>query len=365
MHIVILNWRDIGHPGAGGAEVVTYEVSRRWVAQGHSVTWFAAGFPGCLERETIDGIRVIRQGKQYTVHWHAWRYYRRELRGQADVVIDQVNTIPFFTPLYARGKNVVLAHQLAREVWWHEARFPLNLAGYLLEPLYWQVYRRTPALVGAASIESDLRRLGLTRFAHFTYGVSISPLPEPPAPKSGSPTVLYVGRVVPSKRVADIVRAAAHARMRLPDIQLVIAGSGEPRYIKRLKGLIGALGVQDCVTLAGRVSEAEKRRLMRQAHVLALASVREGWGLVVVEANALGTPAVVYDVAGFRDSVRHNQTGLIARENTPEALGKTLADLLSDRPRLDALSRAAWEYSHQFTWERNADEMLAGIQGLL
>jgi glycosyltransferase involved in cell wall biosynthesis len=362
MHIAIFNWRDVNHPQAGGAEVVTYEVAHRWAADGHRVTWLAASFPGAPTRETLDGVEIVRQGRQYTVHWHAWRFYRRELRGRVDVVIDQVNTIPFFTPLYVRERLFVWAHQLAREVWWHEARFPFSLLGYLAEPLYWQVYRHTPALVGAESIERDLRRLGLRRFVRFSYGVGVDPLPDPPSRAPGPPTVLYVGRLVPSKRVDAVVEAAAHARRRVPDLRLLIAGGGEPGYSTQLEKLAARLGLEGCVTFAGRVSDEEKRRLMREADALALASVREGWGLVVIEANALGTPAVVYDVPGLRDSVQDGQTGLICHPNTPEALGDALADLLSDPARLAVTSAAAWAYSKAFTWARNAQEMMQGIE---
>ena len=249
MHIAIFNWRDVKHPQAGGAEVVTYQVARRWAADGHRVTWFAASFPDAPPRETLDGVEVVRRGRQYTVHYHAWRFYCRELCGQVDVVIDQVNTIPFFTPLYVHEQTFVWAHQLAREVWWYEMIFPISLIGYLLEPLYWRVYRRTPALVGADSIESDLRRLGLREFVHFHYGVDIAPLPDPPTRQPGPLTVLYVGRVVPSKRVDDVLKAVACAREHLPGLRLIIAGGGEPGYSTQLEKLAARLGLEGCVTL--------------------------------------------------------------------------------------------------------------------
>ncbi|MEJ2151107.1 MAG: glycosyltransferase, partial [Chloroflexota bacterium] len=140
------------------------------------------------------------------------------------------------------------------------------------------------------------------------------------------------------------------------------AGGGEPGYSTQLEKLAARLGLEGCATFAGRVSDEEKRRLMRQADALALASVREGWGLVVVEANALGTPAVVYDVPGLRDSVRDGQTGLICRPNTPQALGEALAGLLGDSERLAGMSAAAWAYSREFTWARSAREMIQGIE---
>ena len=108
LRILILNWRDIRHPAAGGAERVTYEMARRWGEWGHHVTWFAASFPGAAGRETIDGIDVWRAGSQATVHWQAFRHYRRHFEGRFDVIVDEVNTLPFFTPLYAREPAVLV-----------------------------------------------------------------------------------------------------------------------------------------------------------------------------------------------------------------------------------------------------------------
>jgi glycosyltransferase involved in cell wall biosynthesis len=192
--------------------------------------------------------------------------------------------------------------------------------------------------------------------------VDIAPLPDPPTRQPGPPTVLYVGRVVPSKRVDDVLKAVACARERLPGLRLIIAGGGEPGYSTQLEELAAWLCLGDSAMFVGWVNDEEKRHLMREADVLALASVREGWGLVVIEANALGTPAVVYDVPGLCDSVRDGQTGLICHSNTPEALGEALADLLGDSERLAEMSAAAWAYSRDFTWERNAREMMQGIE---
>src|SRR6202022_5190849 len=101
MRILLLNWRDPMHPRAGGAEVFTYEIAKRLVSGGDSVEWFSAAVPGAPTEEARDGIRFVRAGRQWTVHWHAFRRYHGKLRARFDVVIDQVNTIPFFTPVWA------------------------------------------------------------------------------------------------------------------------------------------------------------------------------------------------------------------------------------------------------------------------
>ncbi|TMD56332.1 MAG: glycosyltransferase family 4 protein, partial [Chloroflexi bacterium] len=155
LRILILNWRCPQNPRAGGAEAVTFEIARRLVQHGNTVEWFSASFPGATAEETLEGIHIVRGGRQWTVHWSAFRHYRGRLAERFDIIIDEVNTIPFFTPLWADVPAVMLIHQLAREVWWYESAFPLNVLGYLTEPLYLRAYRRIPVLTVSASTESD------------------------------------------------------------------------------------------------------------------------------------------------------------------------------------------------------------------
>ena len=367
MRILLLNWRDIRNPAAGGAEVVTYEIARRWVQWGHQVTWFTAGFPGGVPEEEIAGIQIIRRGRQYSVHYQAFRHYRQSLRGKFDLVIDEVNTIPFFTPLYVTEPKVAFIHQLAREVWLYESRFPVNLLGYRLEPCYLRTYRNTPSIVVSESTWQDLNALGFRKVHVVLDGVGVAPLAEVPsrAEKAGRPTVLYIGRVVPSKRVTDVVQAVHLLRAQVPQVQLWIVGKGEPDYIAQLQCQAEEYGLARQVRFWGRVSAAQKLELFRSAHVVALASVREGWGLVVIEANAVGTPAVVYRVPGLVDSVQDETTGLVCRENTAQNMAEQLCRVLLDIELQERLSQQALEWSRQFTWERNAREFLSVLVKVL
>src|SRR6266851_3669304 len=125
-----------GNPEAGGAELFTHEVARRMVAKGDTVEWFTAMFPGAAAEANLAGVHVVRAGRQWSVHVAAMRRYKGHLRGSFDAVIDEVNTIPFFTPVWADIPRLLLIFQLAREVWWHESPFPMNAIGYAAEPLY-------------------------------------------------------------------------------------------------------------------------------------------------------------------------------------------------------------------------------------
>ena len=357
-HVVILNWRDIKNPRGGGAEKVTHEMACRWVAWGHRVTLFCALYPGAPSQETIDGVRVIRRGRQHTVHWEAYRYYQKHLRGRCDVIIDEVNTIPFFAPLYAREPVIMYVNQLAREVWRYEAPFPLSALGYVAEPLYLQAYRRTPIVTISRSTAGDLRRLGLAGpYTVIPMSIDTSMTATLPSgeEKERNLTLLYVGRVVPSKRVDHAIRALELIhRAGNKGAHLWVIGSWDDTYRRQLDRQVADSDLASHVTFFGRVDRAKKERLMARAHVFVMTSVREGWGLVVTEANALGTPAIVYNVPGLRDSTRDGETGLVCRENSPSALANAILKLYGDSDLYTRLRRNAWAAAKRLSWDETA-----------
>jgi glycosyltransferase involved in cell wall biosynthesis len=363
LRILILNWRCPKNPQAGGAELLTFEIARRLNLMGHEVEWFAASYAGAPQREELDGVRIVRAGRQWTVHWHAFMRYRATLSQRFDAVIDEVNTMPFFTPLWAEIPRVMLIFQLAREVWWFESRFPLNVIGYVSEPLYLRFYRRTPVLTISNSTEDDLRKLG------FEAPVQVFPVgiddawPSAQVEKAVQPTFLYLGRLAPSKRVDDVVRAFAQFRQACGTGALWIAGTGDSRYSCRIKELARRVGVLDATTFWGRVSSAQKLTLMRSAHALLVSSVREGWGLVVTEASAVGTPAVVYDVPGLRDSVRNEETGLVVPPG-PKHLARAMLRLLADTHLYTHLVSEGQRWSRTLTYDAAAEAVNSLLRDL-
>jgi len=317
-------------------------------------------FRGARKDEEIDGVRFVRAGHQWTVHWHAFRRYRGRLRGRFDAVIDQVNTMPFFTPIWADIPNFMFIHQLAREVWWYESPFPLNAVGFAAEPWYLRIYRRTPVLTVSQSTEKDLRRLGFSGSVNI-IPAGLEPITLPRLTKESRPTFAFVGRLSPSKRVDDVIKAFSLFRARSSG-QLWIAGNGAPKYVRYLLNLSNRLGVAQDVHFLGRISNEDKHSLMARAHALVLASAREGWGLVVTEANACGTPAVVYDVPGLRDSVRHGETGIVV-EPCPTALADGMHRLCVDKREYAGLATRARAWSSTFSYEATTDAIKQVVAG--
>lgn len=332
-------------------------------ASGDTVEWFSAKFSGARREEEQDGIHFVRRGQQWTVHWAAFRHYYKALPRKFDVVVDQINTIPFFTPIWSKVPAVAFFHQLAREVWWYESPFPINATGFALEPVYLRVYRRTPIITVSNSTCSDLRALG------FKGPITVVPegresIGDVQASKSNEPRFVYVGRLSPSKRIGDIIRAFALFRGHEGCGDLHIVGQGSPDYANQLQRLARQLSVAEFVTFIGHASTQEKHSLMAQAHVLLLASVREGWGLVVIEANAVGTPAIAYNVHGLRDSIRDGQTGLLV-DPTPLALEAAMRRVWLDQALLHQLSDRALSWSKTFDYDTTSHAFRAALHAAL
>jgi glycosyltransferase involved in cell wall biosynthesis len=330
---------------------------------GHTVEWFSATFPGAPNEEDMDGVHVVRAGRQWSVHWKAFIRYRGTAKHRFDAVIDEVNTVPFFTPLWAGIPTFMMMMQLAREVWWYESSFPLSAIGYLVEPIYLRFYRNVPVFTISKSTETDLRRL------HFRGPINVIPIgieavSTTHEAKAETPTFLYVGRLAPSKRIGHLLHALAQFRSDFGSGVLWLVGSGSDRYRRSLLKLARDLGIEDSVTFWGRVPALDKHRLMSHAHCLLMASVREGWGLVVTEANACGTPAVVYDVPGLRDAVRDEATGLVVPPG-PANLARAMFRLIADPVLYDRLSLEAQIWSRTFTFDRAALEVAGCLEGSL
>lgn len=328
MKILVCNWRDLAHPAAGGAEVYTEEVARRWAAQGHHITHLSAAVAGRPESELADGIRYIRRGSRFTVYREAAAWYARHGRGRFDLVIDEANTRPFFAHEWADDTPVVaLFHQTAEEIWFHETPWPAAVLGrYVLEPRWLRRYADVPTLTVSPSSKRALEAFGLRNVEVVPEGLTLPddlPLPA----KEERPTVAFVGRLVSSKRPFDVLDAFEQARQTLPDAQLWMIGGGPLESAVRKAAGPG-------VEVLGRVSQEEKFERMGRAHALLATSVREGWGLVVAEAAAVGTRTIGYDAPGLRDAVAAADGVLVPADPTALAgwMGRVLPRWMASPP---------------------------------
>ncbi len=358
MRILILNWRDIKNPAGGGAEILTHEMAKRWVARGHTVTQFSSRFAGGKSKEEIDGVRIIRRGAWWNVQLFAAYWYITRFKNHTDIIIDEVHWYPFFAALYARKKTVLLACEVARKLFFTVIPYPLALIGRGIEKLYFRLYRDVPTIAISPSTKADLIKEGFnpTNITVIPMGVTaLHPLPK--VAKEKDPTMIYVGRINKQKGVADAIRAFGLIHKKLPKSRFWIVGAGDAQYIEKMKHLATKLNITNSVRFWGRVSEKIKFRLLARAHVLLFPSLHEGWGLVVHEAGLVGTPTIAYNVAGLKDTIKHRISGVIT-DPRPDALAAAAVSLLKDIKYYNALQRGAKEEAKIHTWDRTSAEAM-------
>lgn len=359
MRILVVNWQDRMNPQAGGAETHLHEIFGRLADWGHEVTILASGFHGSTRVEEVDGMEVHRVGRRFTFNLLAPFYFRKRWEaGVFDVVVEDLNKVPVFMPLFTEIPVVLLVHHLFGATAFQEASLPVAGATWLLERPLGPVFRGCPMVAVSPSTAEDLKARGLDweEPAIVPNGVDLEHYrPGPGEERFPDPTLLYVGRLKRYKRVDLILRALAVMKDRGSHPTLLIAGKGDDE--PRLRGLVSKLGLGEDVEFLGYVEEREKVRLFQRSWIHVLTSPKEGWGISAMEAAACGTPTVASDSPGLRDAVRDEETGLLVPHGDVEALADTLADLLADARRRERMGRAARAHAEHYSWERSAREM--------
>ena len=388
MRILVINWRDIRNPEAGGAEVHLHETFSRIAAWGNEVTLLCSRFPGAAESDQIDGIDVIRHGGKWTFNFTAPWYYRRRLAHRSfDVVIEDINKIPALMPWFLDGPPLmVLLHHLFGTTFYREINPVLATYLYFMERLIPRVYRRCLFEAVSESTRDELVRMGVAadrisvvhngldaRFLNAgNMGAPAAPEREgataatgregaPAAPDRKEPgLVIYLGRLKKYKNVDHLIQAMAIVREKVSGARLVIVGAGDRR--RALEALTRSMGMDDAVQFTGFVSEDEKLRLLTRAEVAAYPSSKEGWGITVIEANACGVPVVAARVPGLRDAVVDGETGVLVPLGDREVMARALIDLLRDREKRERLAGNAVARSRLYTWDNTARETLRLIR---
>jgi len=360
--VLVLNERDPRHPKAGGAEIHVAEIFRRLVERGYEVTLAASSFAGCETFEDIDGMRAWRLGGLPLYYPRvAWACMRETRRGRFDVVVECLNKVPFYSPVYSKAPVLALCHHLFGEVAFRQVPWPVAAVVYGAELLIPPLYRRPPFITISESSEADLVRRGIpaerVRVSHCgIQAPTLTPRVDAPRPQR----VAYVGRLEPYKHVDVMLRAMAQLADRFPECEILVIGKGAAR--ESLEALAGELGIAERTRFTGFISDEERDLLLAESRVCVCPSEKEGWGLTVIESNTLGTPVVATDADGLRDSVRDTETGFLVEMGDVSAFAQRIGALLGDDALALRMSKAALEWSHSFDWEIAADEMARALE---
>lgn len=359
--ILILNWKDIEHPAAGGAEQYIHEIALRWSAAGVDVTWLTARPKGASGRARIEGMPVVRGGGTFSVYPHAAAWLVRHGR-KFDAIVDCQNGIPFFAPLFVGGATAVV--QVVHHV--HQAQFgthfpaPLAMLGRFLEgPAAARVYGRRPMAAVSVSTREQVRsQLGLTGPIYIVPNGAVTVGPTA-ATRSAGPTICLVTRLAPHKRVDELIRLVARIRPQVPDLHVDIVGSGSQE--RQLRDLVAHLGLTGTVRMHGRLADAARDELLGRAWLTASLSDGEGWSCSVIEAAAWGVPCVSRFAPGVCDSIIDGVTGWLVRDDQDldGAVVRALRDLASPAVR-ERMADRCRQWAARFSWDRSAG-LLAGV----
>ncbi len=347
-HVVFFSWRDTRNPEGGGAEVYLEKVAAGLVRRGLAVTIFCAAHDEAPARELRDGITYVRQGSKMGVYVRGVLALALRRFGRVDAVVDVQNGLPFFTRLVTRRPVVLLTHHVHREQW--PVVYPglVGRVGWWIESRFspW-LYRDCQYVTVSQATRDELVGLGVARSRIAVVHNGTDPVQDDGEGKSAHPSICVVGRLVPHKQVEHAIDAWAQLRRDIPGLTLTVVGSGW--WEDTLHSYAAAHGAEG-VEFTGHVSETEKHRIYAESWVMALPSLKEGWGLVVGEAAMHGTPTVAYRAAGgTRESIADGRSGILVDDfgQFTAALGS----LLTDQSRRRELAEGAREMSQRFTWD--------------
>jgi len=361
--VLLLCWRDTGHPQGGGSEAYLQRVGSQLAASGIAVTLRTARYPGAPRRELVDGVWINRAGGRYSVYVWALlamagaRFGLGPLRlVRPDVVVDTQNGLPFLARLVYGRRAVVLVHHCHREQW-PVAGTVLGRIGWFVEStLSPRVNRRNQYLTVSLPSARDLVALGVDneRIAVVRNGLDEAPAQTLSGPRAATPRVVVLSRLVPHKQIEDALDVVAALRPRIPGLHLDIVGDGWWR--QRLVDHVHALGISDAVTFHGHVDDVTKHHVLQSSRVHVLPSRKEGWGLSVIEAAQHRVPTIGYrSSGGLSDSIVDGVTGILA-DNRAQLVDR-LEQLLSDSVLREQLGTKAQVRSVEFSWRQSADAM--------
>jgi glycosyltransferase involved in cell wall biosynthesis len=353
--VVLLNWRDTGHAEGGGSELYSERVADGLAHMGYHVTIFTAAYKGAAAEQTRpSGVRVVRRGSHQSVYFWAPLLYWRGRLGRPDAVIEVHNGMPFLARLWARRRTpvVVLVHHVHREQWRVVVDPVRARIGWFLESQVAPRLNQRCRYVAVSSVtRAELAGLGVpSEHVQVIHNGTPPPLVATPVARTQAPTLLVLGRLVPHKRVEIAIETLARLRPEFPGLSLTIAGRGW--WEGQLRQHAQRLAVTDGVRFAGFVSAEERHRLYCQSWVSLMPSLKEGWGLAVVEAGAHATPSVAFHGAGgVSESIIDGVTGLLAGCDDVEDYVAKVRRLLSDATLRVRMGADAATYAREFDWD--------------
>lgn len=361
MKIQIVSWRDPKNPKAGGAEVCLLEISQRLIKDyGHSVSWFAPRFEGGAEFDQVSGIEIQRKGSFKWFHLTAlFRFFFR-IQQNADFYIEDYHGLSLGLRFFLRKPHVIFVHEVAGPIWFQMWKFPISWIGFVLEKIALRLLDDANFIAVSESTKGDLIDHGIPeeQIHVISEGSNLPAVREPVARAQRKKQFIFVGRICKMKRVDLLLRAFAESLKSEPDVELYLSGSMDPDFKNEYSDLVNELALANHVKFTGFISQDVKIKLLQESLALVSCSMHEGFGLVVVEANSQGTPALTFDVPGYRDLIVDGKNGFMVPYERTEELAEQMKNLIEmDGDAYMKLATSSLEISKKYSWDKTAEDI--------
>ena len=368
--VLLLCWRDTGHPQGGGSEAYLERIGAQLAVAGTKVTLRTARYRGAARREVKHGVQISRSGGRYSVYiWAGLAMVLARLglgplrKARPDVVIDTQNGLPFLARLAFGRRVAVLVHHCHREQWPVAGPLMGRFGWFVESKLSPRIHRHNQYVTVSLPSARDLVALGVnpSRIAVVRNGLDEAPSQTLDVPRPATPRVVVLSRLVPHKQIEDALDAIAELRPRIPNLHLDVLGGGW--WDQRLVEHAQLLGISDAVTFHGHVDDVTKHAVLQQSWVHVLPSRKEGWGLAVIEAAQHSVPTIGYrSSGGLTDSIVDGVTGLLVDNH--DELVDGLERLLSDQVLREQLGAKAQVRSGEFSWQQSTHAMRTVLESV-
>jgi len=365
MRILFMASRDETDPRAAGGDVQAAAYARYLADAGHRVTLWTSTRGDASFREVRKGVEIEYLGSVRTLPLRSWRRYRLHAE-EFDLVYTEAiggTRVPFLAPIYVRQPLLCAWYQVNRPVFVHQYGRVVGGGLGVLERGIARLHGRATILTPSESRRTDLIELGFR--PDRVFAVPPLALEHPPDfipdVASREPLIVWLGKIRRYKCVHLAIEAMAEVVKSCPAAKLVVAGRrDDPGYLRVLEALIADLQLSDSVSFAFDLSENAKAELLGRATALVLPSPVEGFGIVILEAAALGTPAIVSEGVP-EEAVIGGYNGLRVRFGDTGALAGAIVRLL-DSPDLHCeLAQNATTWAATFSREMVMAKLDAAI----
>lgn len=371
MKILIVSTYYTFPPSTGGVETIVRNTATELAKKGHEVHIVCSPLDVTTQKpmtglgvEERDGVVVHKMKPS------GFRVgYARILKGLKETIVrirpDIVHAHNLHLHLFqlARWKNR-LRYKLVAELHYPAVNLDFIVQRMLLRPTM-KMLKLVSNSIDAFIAHTQLEKAWLERHGIESSKIVVLPtqhirsaLLDYEAPSSrNNYMILFLSRIVPKKGVHVLIKAFHKVKVRIPEAELMIAGSEDLKYKKRLLSLVKELNLDKTVKFVGPVNEEEKFRLMASARVFCLPTLADYHPIVLLEAQALGTPVVSTKVGAIPEIVLDRETGILVKPNNSCELAKAIIRLIEDEELWKRLSAKARKWAKNFTLEEQVGEL--------